>query len=259
MRTLGKLATDLGERSTYDAASQCSRCGYCEQACPTYVATGEESKSGRGRNQIVRMMLEGRLRDPAAAEEALSTCLLCGACTAACYAHVPTADIVLERRRMLGEETHWLVKSLTRLLVRDSRRLRLLLKVAYALKRAGLSRPARPFLRLIGLGGLAEADAHLDEAPDEFLDEKIERLPPEGRVDWLYFCPCGPNYLYPRVGLSTWKAMSQFGGGRALGNGCCGLLPYNYGDPEDARELARKAIEAVEAHPEGLPVVGDCS
>src|SRR5437762_4790694 len=98
---LGRLITDLGERSTYDAASQCSRCGYCEQACPTYVATGRESQSARGRNQLVRLMLEGKLKDPAAAEEALSTCLLCGACASACYAHVPTADIVLEGRRML--------------------------------------------------------------------------------------------------------------------------------------------------------------
>src|SRR3954467_11146616 len=71
--SLNRLLTDLGERSTYDAASQCSRCGYCEQACPTYVATGDESKSPRGRNQIVRLMLEGKLDDKEAALEALST------------------------------------------------------------------------------------------------------------------------------------------------------------------------------------------
>ena len=73
--TLGRLRTDLGERSTYDAASQCSRCGYCEQACPTYVATGHESKSQRGRNQLLRLMLEGKLSDPKTAEEAFATCL----------------------------------------------------------------------------------------------------------------------------------------------------------------------------------------
>src|SRR3989338_11005731 len=105
---LNRLITDLGERSTYDAASRCGRCGYCEQACPTYVATGQESKSGRGRNQLVRLMLEGKLKDPSEAGEALSTCLLCGACSTACYAHVPTADIVLEGRRMLRGKSPWL-------------------------------------------------------------------------------------------------------------------------------------------------------
>ena len=101
---LGRLLTDLGERTSYDAASQCSRCGYCEQACPTYVATGREAQSPRGRNQIVRLMLEGKLDDPAAAEEALSTCLLCGACVTACYAKVAVPDLVLEGRRALRGE-----------------------------------------------------------------------------------------------------------------------------------------------------------
>jgi len=103
--TLGRLLTDLGERSVYDAAAQCSRCGYCEQACPTYVATGRESQSPRGRNQILRLMLEGSLDDPEAAREALSTCLLCGACTTACYAKVSVPDLVLEGRRALRGKT----------------------------------------------------------------------------------------------------------------------------------------------------------
>jgi len=67
----------------YDAASQCSRCGYCEQACPTYVVSGKESYSPRGRNQIVRMMMEGKFADPASAQDALDSCLLCGACVTA--------------------------------------------------------------------------------------------------------------------------------------------------------------------------------
>src|SRR5437016_4672898 len=98
---LNKLQTEQGDKTVYDAVSQCSRCGYCEQACPTYVVSGKEHFSGRGRNQVVRMLLEGKFNDPQAASEALSTCLLCGACTSACYAHVPTADLVLEGRRML--------------------------------------------------------------------------------------------------------------------------------------------------------------
>src|SRR5258708_2003783 len=133
--SLGWLLTDLGERSTEDAAAQCSRCGYCEQACPTYVATGREAQSPRGRNQIVRLMLEGKLDDPKAAEEALSTCLLCGACTTACYAKVSVPDIVLEGRRALRGETHWLVKRACRLLVDRPEILVFFLHVGYRLKR----------------------------------------------------------------------------------------------------------------------------
>src|SRR5687767_1418063 len=138
---LKKLLTFLGERPLYDAVSQCSRCGYCEQACPTYLATGEEARSPRGRNQLVRLMIEGKLEDPSSAADALSTCLLCGACATVCPAKVPTADIVLEGRRMLRPgPAPWPVRLLTRWLIDRPALFARLLKLAFALKRLGLGR-----------------------------------------------------------------------------------------------------------------------
>ncbi|HXT01494.1 MAG TPA: (Fe-S)-binding protein [Elusimicrobiota bacterium] len=257
---LGRLLTDLGERSTEDAAAQCSRCGYCEQACPTYVATGREAKSPRGRNQLVRMMLEGKLDDPEAAREALDTCLLCGACTTACYAKVAVPDIVLEGRRALRGRTPWPVRFANRLLIESPGTLAALLKLGALAKRLGLSRLARPFLRLAGYRALAAMDEHVEEVPLRHLDEELAPLRASGEGDaWNYFAPCGPRYLYPRVGIATWKALTKLRGpGRFLENPCCGLLANNYGDVEDARTLARKNIENAEAKGDG-PVVGDCS
>ncbi|MBI4376793.1 MAG: (Fe-S)-binding protein [Elusimicrobia bacterium] len=248
---LERLSTDLGERSTYDAASQCSRCGYCEQACPTYVATGSELKSPRGRNQLVRLIWEGGLRDPAAAEQALSSCLLCGACSTACYAHVPTADIVLEGRRRIG--AHWLAR---RLAAHPSW-LPKALKAALWLKRLGLSRLARPFLKRLGLKGLASADEHLAEAPSRFLCEELKERARPLSPAWLYFAACGTHYLYPRVGRATVRLLEAQGPGLCLDFRCCGLMAYNYGSLEDARKLARAVIEGSEPFP--APVVADCS
>jgi glycolate oxidase iron-sulfur subunit len=257
--TLGRLLTDLGERTDYDAVSQCSRCGYCEQACPTYVATGREAQSPRGRNQIVRLMLEGKLDDPAAAMEALSTCLLCGACTTSCYAKVSVPDLVLEGRRRLRGKTHWLVRRVSRLLVEDRRTLERLLSLGYVFKRLGLSRLARPFLRALGLPVLAEMDEHVEEAPSRLLDEELAANPtPQGNA-WLYFAPCGPRYLYPHVGLATCSALTKLKGpGKFMENSCCGLLAHNYGELEDARALARQVIENAEKSGDA-PIVGDCS
>lgn len=257
---LGRLLTDLGERTAYDAASQCSRCGYCEQACPTYVATGREAQSPRGRNQIVRLMLEGKLDDPKAAEEALSSCLLCGACTTACYAKVAVPDIVLEGRRALRGETHWLVRRVSGLLVERPRVLASLLKLGYLAKRLGISRLGRPLLRLVGLPVLAAMDEHVQEAPSRLLDEELADLRQAGEGDaWNYFAPCGPRYLFPRVGKATWTNLTTLKGpGRFLENACCGLLANNYGDLEDARRLARKNIELAEKNGDA-PIVGDCS
>jgi glycolate oxidase iron-sulfur subunit len=257
---LGRLLTDLGERSTEDAAAQCSRCGYCEQACPTYVATGREAKSPRGRNQLVKMMLTGKLDDPKAAQEALDTCLLCGACTTACYAKVAVPDIVLEGRRALRGETHWMIRAVTRLMIESPRSVGFLLKTGYLLKRAGISALARPFLRAIGLPVLAAMDEHVQEAPRRLLDEELEPLRRAGEGDnWNYFAPCGPRYLYPRVGTATWKVLTKLKGpGKFLENPCCGLLANNYGDIESARTLARMNIENAEKRGEA-PIVGDCS
>jgi glycolate oxidase iron-sulfur subunit len=257
---LQRLLTDLGERSTYDAASQCSRCGYCEQACPTYVATGREAQSPRGRNQIVRQMLEGKLDDPKAAEEALTTCLLCGACTTACYAKVAVPDIVLEGRRALRGKTHWMVRGVSKWLVYSPGTLATALMIGYFFKRIGVSALARPLLRLIGLPVLAAMDEHVQEAPGRLLDAELKTLRQAGEGGaWTYFAPCGPRYLYPRVGTATWKVLTRLKGpGRFLQNSCCGLLANNYGEIEDARALARKNIEKAEISGE-TPIVGDCS
>jgi glycolate oxidase iron-sulfur subunit len=204
-------------------------------------------------------MLEGKLDDPAAAEEALSTCLLCGACTTACYAKVAVPDIVLEGRRVLRARTHWLVKAVSRLLRDDLKTLARLLKAGYLFKRLGLSRLARPLLRALGLSALATMDEHSAEAPWRLLDERLAAKPQAAEPKWLYFAPCGPRFVLPRVGEATWSALTRLEGpGRFLDNPCCGLLAYNYGDLDDARALAREAIENAEAAG-AAPVIGDCS
>ncbi|MBI5624331.1 MAG: (Fe-S)-binding protein [Elusimicrobia bacterium] len=265
--SLGRLITDLGERSTYDAASQCSRCGYCETACPTYAATGRESRSGRGRNQLVRMLIEGKTQGSESLKEALTTCLLCGACTSACYARVPTPDIVLEGRRLMGASPRW-VERLLSFIVRRPRLLARLLKASFIAKRLGLSRlaAASGLLDLLGLRWLAVADAELLETPSEFLCETLARRPVPEKPAWFYLAACGPNYIHPRVGLATTRALDRLAGpGAWLESPCCGLVCFNYGDLETSREMAREVIAVWKYQaskvPGGmdLPVVVDCS
>jgi len=260
-----KLKTDLGEKEIYVSVSQCNRCGYCEQVCPTYVLTGKEAYSGRGRNQIVRLMLEGKLADPKAAEDALSTCLLCGACSSACYAHVATADHVLEGRRQLRKPNR-IVDFLLAELAFQPRRFRLLLKAANFFRRLGLAKLAAQsgVLRLMGLTVLATAETHVDGAPAFFLEESLAAdpelaWPRPGTVNWFYFASCGPNFLLTEVGQATVRNLKRLHGpGAFLRNGCCGLLQYNYGNLEMAQELACRTIVRAEEAPGG-PIVGDCS
>ncbi|MBI4057186.1 MAG: (Fe-S)-binding protein [Elusimicrobia bacterium] len=263
--------TDLGERGGYDAVSQCSRCGYCLQACPTYVLTGKEAFSARGRNQVVRMMMEGKIKDIASAEESLSTCLLCGACSSACYAHIPTLEFVLEGRRTIQKgKAHWLVRWAVWLLRDHPHSWSGMLKLAHFAKCLGISHflASCGVFRLLGLQELAAADSHIEQAPLRFAQDHLRKKDKaegqEVKPRWLYFASCGTNFLFPKVALASFRVLSQCQGkGRFMRNGCCGLLAYNYENVESAKTSAQKNIEQFEREKNSLPdrasMVADCS
>ena len=83
---------------------QCNGCGGCRKEtptmCPTFIATGEEIMSTRGRANAIRAALEGRgIMEPLRSRElemALSNCLSCKACTAECPSNVNLALLKAE-------------------------------------------------------------------------------------------------------------------------------------------------------------------
>jgi len=66
----------------------CMHCGLCLQSCPTYVATGLETDSPRGRIALLRAEIEGRIDAPAITP-ALDRCVQCRACETVCPSDVP--------------------------------------------------------------------------------------------------------------------------------------------------------------------------
>lgn len=66
----------------------CMHCGLCLQACPTYLATGSETDSPRGRLALMRAEMEQRIEAPAISP-ALDRCVQCHACEVVCPSDVP--------------------------------------------------------------------------------------------------------------------------------------------------------------------------
>src|ERR1041384_1711430 len=62
----------------------CIHCGLCLSSCPTYLETGDENNSPRGRIHLMRALQEGRLALDDAPVRHRDLCLGCRACEAAC-------------------------------------------------------------------------------------------------------------------------------------------------------------------------------
>ena len=84
----------------------CVKCGTCQTVCPVFSVRPDESSAARGKMALSEAVDQGLLAESEIYRGYLEKCLLCGACTTACPAHVPTADIVLEGRRKLRGKRH---------------------------------------------------------------------------------------------------------------------------------------------------------
>src|SRR6266446_3694620 len=100
-----RLAFAFKDRSFIGNLEQCNGCGGCRKdaptMCPTFLATGEEVMSTRGRANAIRKILQWRKNgnDPLESEEldaALSNCLSCKGCTPECPSNVNLALLKAE-------------------------------------------------------------------------------------------------------------------------------------------------------------------
>src|SRR5438445_5808344 len=94
------MAAELSNLSTILSAEEekllaCVHCGLCLEACPTYVATGDENDSPRGRIYLMRAVKEERLAVTSLAfENHIDRCLGCRACESACRAGVGYGELL---------------------------------------------------------------------------------------------------------------------------------------------------------------------
>ena len=81
----------------------CIHCGLCLEACPTYLVTGEEMSSPRGRIYLMKALEDGRVE---ATDEAFVThensCLVCRSCETACPSGVQFGILMEQTREIIN-------------------------------------------------------------------------------------------------------------------------------------------------------------
>ncbi|MGO1758477.1 MAG: 4Fe-4S dicluster domain-containing protein, partial [Mammaliicoccus vitulinus] len=97
------MTSNLIDKLDYDATFDCVQCGFCLPSCPTYLTMKEEKHSPRGRINLVKYAVEGKvtLKD---LEEAIDLCLGCRQCETVCPTDVKYGDIYESAVEVLREK-----------------------------------------------------------------------------------------------------------------------------------------------------------
>ena len=245
----------------------CIHCGLCLEACPTYVHTGDENDSPRGRIYLMRAVEEQRLSAASTSfERHINRCLGCRACESACPAGVEygqlleaaRADIASqEGARRRGFSNRLLHFALRHVWLHPSR-LRFAFAFSRLLRDAGVVRLLlRTQLPRLVSARLEFALALLQSSsPYKFETASKSSCPPtnEPKNDAslsekpraLIFKGCVTDGLFARVNGATARvlAANNCETGAPATQVCCGALHAHAGDLEGARTLARHNIEA---------------
>ncbi len=247
---------DLRDPATlvdYAKSLDCIHCGLCLQTCPTYRITGAEPSSPRGRIHLMRAVAEGRAEPDAAYAEELDFCLLCRHCESVCPAGVRFGEMMEVARGRLTEFSppgpfarlaRWLG---FRFLLPNRLRLRM---AGSLLRFAQMTRLDRLAPTIVGARGTGMRD--LPRVPPLSARRLLPPfIPARGaekeRVAVL--AGCIMPELFARVNRATVESLAALGVACHVPRNvvCCGSLHAHNGDPEGARLLARRAIEAFEA------------
>ncbi|MBV8365959.1 MAG: 4Fe-4S dicluster domain-containing protein [Candidatus Eremiobacteraeota bacterium] len=243
------------DRPADDDLSRCTRCGLCEQACPTYRELRVEPDSPRGRVFLMKQVADGAAGIDAHLAEHLYLCLGCRACETACPSGVPYGRLlelaryqIEERGEIAPERRGWRRFrhfAFEQLLPNER-----LFKLAMA--------PAQALQRVPWLASLAAAIAPgrlrrlLDMIPRNGATHGALpfEIPAEGerRARAGLFTGCVMGSLFAHVHESLARVLRHNGCDVIVARAqwCCGALNLHAGERTHARAMAKRNIDAFE-------------
>ena len=232
----------------------CVHCGFCLQACPTYLALEDENDSPRGRIVLMRGLLDGdvQLEDPVV-QQHMDRCLGCRACETACPSGVPYGQLLEATRATLrGVTRPPLIAQIILRVFASPALLRLALfggRVARALGIPSLMAQL-PGRLGAGMAMLASTRPVLDTTPWTATGSGEH-----GDVTLLTGCVMQGLQTATNDATARVLTVNGYRVTSTPKQGCCGALHAHAGDLATARALAKVNIAAFESSPNTMIAV----
>jgi glycolate oxidase iron-sulfur subunit len=223
----------------------CVHCGFCLQACPTYVNLEDENDSPRGRIVLMRAAVEGEIGlDDPSLQTHIDRCLGCRACETACPSGVPYGQLLEATRATLREvrPTPLLGRIVLGVFARKTM-LRVMLVLSRFVRATGLASLAASIGGRLGFASAMLASTRLPLAERDY-DFGMEGT--RGIVALLEGCVM--SGLFARTNRATRRTLraNDYRVRGAPNQVCCGALHAHAGHLDAARALAKQNIEAFE-------------
>lgn len=239
-------ATDILE-----PLAPCVHCGFCLPACPTYLATGDENDSPRGRIVLMRALANGAMPPTDAALGVhLDRCLGCRGCEPACPSGVAYGAGLAAARAELVEARGlpWKAKMILGIFATPFL-WRPLLTMARWFRSTGIPRA------VAGNGPVSFSMGMLAATtPRDVPASPLPRLPSGPTV--ALFTGCVMDTLFPHVHAAARRTL-EANGYRVVTvarQGCCGALHEHAGDHPGASALAAENVAGFEGQAEFIAV-----
>lgn len=251
---ISNLPANPGAALDYELLLDCVHCGLCTSACPTYVETGDENESPRGRIYLMRGVTDGKLQLNDRVRQHLELCLDCRACETACPSGVQYGKLI-EPFRVAMDATDenakgndWFHRWILFGLFPYSRKLRRALLPARIAQRIGLLNllKATRLTRLLPV----QLQRMVDMLPPPRRNEGAlpEFLPAIGRrrATVALFAGCIGDAMFRHVNWATARVLQQNGCDVHIPptQACCGAIHFHGGSSEPAREFADQNLAA---------------
>ena len=243
----------MTDRQGFEGLDSCVHCGFCLQACPTFLATGDEADSPRGRIELMRELETGELA-PGDASVAvhLDRCLGCRGCEPVCPSGVRYGQGLEAARALLTARrgVPFLVRAALAALTTTG-----LSRVTYALARAaratGLPRRLAGWGRVRFAMGMLAATKAVRNAEFGMRNRSSRvhsafRTPHAALTPVTLFRGCIMEGLFSHVHDATIRTLQLNGYvvQEVPAQVCCGALHAHAGLRSEARRLARANVVA---------------